>query len=939
MSKIKEPMGIYSFDIETNQYYNYESWFNPVMPVDTQKQLYEVIAKEVAAECRNIPADGLSGFSHAKAVFRKVMASEYVANAISKAVSNGLSKFEAKDTAKRAVTNILVKDFPIANTKCEVYLGCFVPIGWKVNGKSFYEYSAEEFKNRVVSTAADYCYSVNEIDKYLQDLYDDAVSAKAPNVIIIHNLSYEFNTCIRQTKFFKKVLDAGLVDFLSNNAKDTIKNMTIYAPKRGKSKGRSHAALYFIDTWKLTGKSIKALGKLHNFGKLAYTYDVIRTKANLTQYDLDYNRRDCDIALLGLYDAFIQDPAALMEKYFETGSLPISANNIVSTMSKSYFTKEFMIHKKNVQAEKKDKDGNTVEPEGKSHMSADIYAAYRKTTGGGLIFVNPDFSFNPYEVGKTYMKGRERFTVKRIVHPDLNSAHPSQATKRLFPVSAPSRVDEVKYGAEFETICSIIKADAKEIAEMATLAGIKCGFDEFDNLYPHLNCKTGSLSGFATFTFTNLRAKTFKANKSKAPSFILPMLWNAKINTTESGVETYGLRDGITNRSKNAVIHCNKVYEAESLTCTITLEDFAILNLFYEWDSVDISDLYLYQLGPISPYLFRQFDHFGRKKSVYKAIVSAVEHGDDSRLNSLLQEDVVTEVDRQAITDGYAKEGTAFKDFVEKNMYAPTKFQFNGIYGSSYQSLFRNADKLELENGEVSWIDKEEAYDEKNSSGIDVLQGSYIAQWSRVDIALYTALIANEGGIPLYIATDSCYALFTEYTNPSLYDVISSVDEFGNKKYAEELPYNKQTPTLRKFRPNNNQLGGMTFEDEPQKIVYTFALKILTETHPVNKNTGEVESKINKTFSGVSCNLFFKGCTTFEECSERLLQENGYVSRFEDDPEADERCKSRRVAGSMDEEGAFELVGVEFVNNNLMNKEVVDFYGMVPLWYEIDANE
>ena len=933
---IKPPMAIYSFDIETNQYYSYESWINPVVPNDVPKGLYETVAAEVKKELCNIPADGLSGYSHAKVVYNAVMASDYAAKIEEKFVANGLSKFDAKDATKAAVTQVLVENFPITNVKCDIYLGCFVPVSWKINGKPFYEYSADEFKTRVTSNAADYCYSIKEIDKYLQELYDDAVSAKAPNVIIIHNLSYEFNNGIRSTDFFKTKLEAGLVDFLSNNTDNTIKNMTIYAPKKGKSKGKGSVALYFIDTWKLTGKSIKALGKLHNFGKLAYQYDVIRTKADLTQYDLDYNRRDCDIALLGFYDAFIQDPTAIMDKYFETGSLPVSANNIVSTMSKSYFTKEFMMHKKNVQAERKDKDGKVIEPAGKSHMSAEMYSIYKKTTGGGLVFINPDFSFNAYEVGKTYTNnsGKERFTVERIVHPDLNSAHPSQATKRLFPITAPAYVDAAKCGAEFDTICDIIKKDAKSINELATLRAIDKGLDTFDNLYPHLNGKSSHLSGLATFTFTNLRAKRFKARNTKAPSFILPMLWNAKIITEKSGGETYSPEDGVTNKSNNAIIYCNKVYSADSISCSITLEDFAIMNLFYEWDSVEISQLYLYQLGPISPYLFKQFDHFGRKKSVYKAIVSAVEHGDDSRLNSLLQEDVVTEVDRQAITDGYAKEGTAFKDFVEKNLYAPTKFQFNGIYGSSYQSLFRDADKLEVVNGEVNWVEKEEAYDEKNSSGIDVLQGSYIAQWSRVDIALYTALIANEGGVPLYIATDSCYALFTEYTNPRLYEVISSADAYGNRKHACELPYNKQTPSLKKHRPNNNELGGMTFEDDPHKIAYTLALKIITETHPVNKNTGEVESKINVTFSGVSKELFFKGCESFEDHAKRLMQVQGFVSRFEDDPEKGERSKSRRVTGSLDNDGAFELVGVDFVNNDDRSESVCNFIMCTQHWEE-----
>lgn len=935
-NEITLPMGIYSFDIETNQYYNYTSWFNPIAPNDVPKGLYKVIADEVTKELRNIPADGLSGYSHAKNVYRNVMASDYIAEQVAKCTANGMTTNEARDTAKLAVTKALVECFPIENTKCDIYLGCFVYTGWTFNGKPFYKHTAEEFKKHVTrKDAADFCYSLNEIDKYLQEIYDDAVKAKAPNVIIIHNISYEFNNCIRHTKFFKKVLDAGLVDFLSNNTDNSIKNMTIYAPKK-RGKGRSHVALYFLDTWKLTGKSIKKLGKIHNFKKLPYVYDIIRAKTGLTQDDLDYNRRDCDIALLGLYDAFVQDPdGALINKYIESGTLPISANNIVSTMSKARFTTEYIMHKKNVQPDKYNEAGKLVEHAGKNHLTPELYSEYKKTTGGGLVFVNPDFSYNVYEKGKTYTNGHEQFTVERMVHPDLNSAHPSQATKRLFPSSAPVYIDAKEYGKEYETICKIIIKDAKQINNLANLDAVKKNFDVFDNLFPHLNSKKGALSGFATFSFINLKLKTFKGNNTKAPAFRLPMLWGSKICTAKSGAATYNTTDLITNEGSNVVTICNKVYSADTISATLTLEDFAVVNLFYTWDSVTVTDLYMYSMGPISPYLYKQFDFFGHKKCTYKKIVEAIEHGDNEELDKLLKDEIVPAVDRDAIQEGYANEGCDFSEFVETSLYGPVKGQFNGIYGCSYQSLFRDSDKLEVVNGEVTWITCTEAYDEKNSSGIDILQGSYIAQWSRVDIALYTALIANEGGIPCYMATDSCFAIFTQYTNPDLYDVISSKDKFGEDKRAEELPYNKQTSSLRKCRPNNNGLGGMSFEDEPLKLVYTFSLKIITETHPIDKKTGEVKTKINVTFSGVSANLFFKGCKEFEEYAERLLQLNGYVSRFEDDPENDERCKSRRVTGEADEDGAFELVNVDFINNNTDSETVRNYISIAQCWQEV----
>lgn len=934
--KHKEIGYIYSFDIESNQFYDYSSW-QKATELDEEdaakpgaKAFFEVVSEVVSEYATKLPQDCLEGSKLAEDAYHEIF---------SKIVSKHDDfTAEERDAVKLLTIDLLDKYFPHIPTKVQTYLATFVCIPWdmrrkavdgSIHGKFWYDYTADELKAELKNATVITCTSENEINDTLKDIYSEGKDR--PNIVLVHNLSYEFNNCLRRLPFFKKMVEENKIKFLSNNAVDNIKSMEFYDrsfKSSGKSKKkRPQPVIYFRDTWKLTCMSIDKLGKVHKFPKLPYEYGIIRNPDTLTDKDYEYNRRDCDIALLGFHDAWTQATDVLNYRYEEYGSIPVSANNIVSSIAKTQFADEFEHHAKRVQPEKYDESGKLVSKTGANYLSYDLFKKFRKVTGGGLVFVNPFFAYTKFEAGKSYTTydaysdSYDRFTVKEIRHIDLISAHPSQAFKRFFPTQAPVKIPE----AAFSTIKKMLRQCREEVLQTASISGIQKGLDRFSTLTQRMNItktssKDSATSGFAKFTFKNLRPKEFFINKSR---YSLPCLWGSKVTTTLSGTNEATLEEFEEVRGVEVKKLGSKLYSAESASIYLKFEDFlAVACLFYDFDDFEIEDVHLYAMGMISPYLYKQFASLGEKKNAYKAINKALGKGDLQTAKDAAQCKMVLEAHRQLIEDcsGSTEEMAALFE-LSGPWLAAAKAQFNGVYGSSYQGLERDASVLEInDNGEIEWNKQKAKYDEENKSGIDYLQGSYIATWSRVDIALYTYLLASEKAIPLYVATDSVYYLVTQYTTKGLDSVLGL--DLKAQDY-ENRAFNKQVTELYRERPNIPMIGGMDNENPITVIGYTQALKLICQEKVVNKATGEIELHDCITFSGTTAEKevideggneltvgFFADCNDIHSKIERLFQELGAYTKY------DMFAKNKKTAGTCDSDGAYELVGQSFVNND-----------------------
>lgn len=939
---------IYSFDSEVNQFYNYSAWINPDATA-AQKDpeawndpktggFCRVIAMAIesqraALESRNYLA-GFDVCEHAFEAYNDIMRNQI-----------GASTREEMEEAARAwdywtgaPSNGYGGALYVSPERAEMYLACCtcIPNAYtRPDGSvvSFRNTTEKEARDMIANAQRTFFYTVEEVSEYFAKIYKNHSLKKCKGthraIVIIHNLSYDFNNVLINTDFIKSAIADGRFKFLSNNAKGSYKSAEILADYKAKkdSDPVTYPALYIRDTWKLTNKGIEAIGNGHGYPKNPYTYSEIRDPGTLTDVDLEYNAKDTEIALLGLHDALSQ-----LSELEELNQVPVSSNNIVSMISKHHYREEFEAHLKACGGTRKDANGAELLP-GRRHMTAGQYEDFKPVTGGGLVFVNPEYAFKVWERGKEYNIGGHRFTVNNVKHIDLNSAHPSQVFKRRFPDEAPRRIDDTQDAALRDFVLEQIADRLPELRHQSgefLAAGIANGFDTFDTLFPSLNMNTQQtgqnaayFSGYAVFTLENVRARIF--TKGGAP-FTLPCMWSSKLQTKRSGT---GFAPGCfagayasATDGENVRKVQGKVYSADRIKIKLTFEDLAIFSLFYDFDIIAAERMSLYPMGTCSDYLYKQFLHFGQKKKEYKVaheITKAILNSKPYKGNPVTEADLVeavntptfSEADRAAILSALSLDGIEDAERVAGGLLKIVKGQFNGIYGTAYQSLFRDAPQLVTDGaGAVEWMNDPEAdasgtkYDDANRSGVDPLQGSYIAQWSRVDIALYSALVANMGGIPLYIATDSIYYLETNETDPGLVDVIK-----GN---GSGLPYNKQTDFLFKNRYNAVHLGGMDFEADADRVAYTQALKIIVERDIIKDGKPETVTEI--TFSGCSADNFFEGYEGKEFA--RLLQPDGYCCRM-----TGHKHKTRKAYNVQDVDGSagYVLESVAFVNNDSEN--------------------
>ena len=888
---------VYSLDIETNQYYDYSQWADiDTIPEDYKKMAgsYKLVTKAIETVAEELAAVDYSAG-------RDLMLKAYHAYT-SMCESLGMTK-EDIELAKGIWDELIAKGAPLAvvPTTSEMYLCCITHHPFMLKGIDKHtnqptkttvpmtELTMDSYKEAVVNAEREYYYTAQEVGGAIERIYRKHASAKTRGryraLIVIHNLSYEVNNCLKNTSFFAELVNSNKLAYLSNNSADSYKSMELLSSYKYTRKGKeivtTYPAVYIRDTWKLTGKGIKALGKAHGYPKLDYEYDGIRHKEDLTAVDYNYNARDTEIALLGLYDALCQYDAV---PDIELRSVPVSQNNIVSSIAKHLFSADYKMHKQAVIS----KDGKA----GERHLTAEQYASYKPTTGGGLVTVNPQYAYHKFVVGETYNSTE----VKGIYHIDLNSAHPSQVFKRNFPACTPVPV----FDKDVPYILDVIKSDIKDIIKLGTPEAVAKDMDRVSDLYAHLALVMGTnVSGYATFVMKNVKAKEFK---SCGQTYNIPVIWSAKINRMVSGVDD--LQESDTLVSNNGEKLQGKVVEAEELELTITFEDLAIIAMFTDFELVSAYNMHIYKMQYCSPYLYNQFCYFGNKKNLYKKIVKACDkHLPCADVEALCNDELVAPADRIAILTAYSQDAEAGKHTAEA-LLKVVKGQFNGIYGTAYQSLYRDHRVLKYDDMHDSLIcsapdDGDElAYDEDNSSGIDVLQGSYIAQWSRVDIALNTLLAINCGAVPLYIATDSIYMLITQETRIDIRDI------YGVNKPFPERPYNKQTKAFAQDRPNVPSLGGMDFENDIDTIAYTQPLKVIA--HEVGKEDNAI------TFSGVSADVFF---ANYEDVYARLLQEDGYVSRLD--------SNKTSKASNNGEDSGFVLDTVSFINNNTGDKKYI----------------
>lgn len=128
----------------------------------------------------------------------------------------------------------------------------------------------------------------NDLDTYLFNLNETAVTEDKLYIIYIHNFSYEFSFFSNNSEFFKK--------YNSNDIKSSLflkANKPLYV---------RCGNLEFRCSYLLLDKSISGIGKDIGLEKLDFNYTKIRTPlTKLEDKEIEYNYRDVEIMLKGVY--------------------------------------------------------------------------------------------------------------------------------------------------------------------------------------------------------------------------------------------------------------------------------------------------------------------------------------------------------------------------------------------------------------------------------------------------------------------------------------------------------------------------------------------------------------------------------------------------------------------------------------------------------------
>lgn len=132
----------------------------------------------------------------------------------------------------------------------------------------------------------------NELSEFLYTLNEYAKDNDTSFLIYIHNLSYEFSFFSNNVDFFKdKLQNVGFDDCIFKS-----KNKPLFIRLD---------CLEFRCSLSLLSKSIKKIGDGLGLPKLDYNYTTLRTPlTKMTQKEIDYNFRDVEIMLKGVYTMF-----------------------------------------------------------------------------------------------------------------------------------------------------------------------------------------------------------------------------------------------------------------------------------------------------------------------------------------------------------------------------------------------------------------------------------------------------------------------------------------------------------------------------------------------------------------------------------------------------------------------------------------------------------
>ncbi len=529
-------------------------------------------------------------------------------------------------------------------------------------------------------------------------------------------------------------------------------------------KNTGNTLLRFWDTFHLEMRGLKAMGETCGLAKANgdWDYSLTRTPSTpLTELELYYARRDVQVIPAYLRYLLRANEWATQSML---GSRVITKTSIVRQMARHEIA-QLKINKKN---------GKEITVE-KAFMN--------------MCKKQLPNSFQSYCLRKGCFRGGFTFTaartantvVENVASLDVTSMHHTFINGRYTPLDF---ITNSPYALEIAYI-EIINKKRDEI-----LANYHKPFENAVHMvvkFKNIRLKKGSC--FERWGIALESSAKFK--KMVAPGIDFGN--DPRNITQENIVREYGFHD----KFHNATFAFGKLYKAEEVRIHVNELELWCMSRVYEWDEHQI--LYGERTGSwkVPPdYVTLQSNILYEMKNSAKFINNHYHEGEPYKLNI-----------PKTIPDGIAKslrEGTCSNQFFEAWYVSTVKGEFNGIYGTQAQDVYKPSYKCingelvidhETETNETNWNDKQP----KNCK-VFYNYGARIVAGSRMHLIIAMELLYEAFGTRIDITggdTDSLKVRCDkDVTDQDLLDALQPIAD------ASKEAINTCMKRLRKERPD-----------------------------------------------------------------------------------------------------------------------------------------
>ena len=470
--------------------------------------------------------------------------------------------------------------------------------------------------------------------------------------------------------------------------------------------------LRFWDTWYLEMRGLSAMGETCGLPKAVgdWDYSLIRTpETYLTKEEMFYAGRDTQVI-----------PAYL--KYLLHSNDWLKQSDFgITVLTKTSLVRQMAKHKiGNIRYSKNN---------GKSITQSKMFNMLCKE--------EMPYSFKCYGLRKACFRGGLTFTsaryagvvVKNVASLDVTSMHHAFINGRYVPTKFKPANDKLLENAY------------NHIVNQVTIADVLENYHRPFNVAFHMQVRLDNIrlkadSCFEKWGIAILPSAKFRLKAER-------MLNDDVVNEANMYAETMNRLSGYVDRVENGVFAFGKLYKADSITIYVSEVELFALTRVYEWDSHKCI------FGEVTQKFDRPPDYvtlqsnllFGMKTDV-KNILKKYHRGTS-------YEDVIPDT----IPDGLAfqiRHGAISEQFLESYYVSTVKGQFNSIYGTMAQDIYK-PDFMVENDGELH-VDKDTQVTESNWEDMQ-------PDYSKV---LYTYGLRIVGGsrLHLIIAMELLYKAF-----------------------------------------------------------------------------------------------------------------------------------------------------------------------------------